>query len=155
MKPSETPGADKRNGRGKVQPSGARKIGYIIVILIMVFFIYFLSDYRRWGLNFLTEDFDKCLIYIKVSIYMTIAANVLFIIYDNRWFKHIIQAVSSIAGALALIMIYVIFPFTFSDGAWTKWIRIGILALFIITVISIIVELIKGLRFLAKDPEAI
>jgi hypothetical protein len=52
-------------------------------------------------------------------------------------------------------MIYVIFPFDIEDGTWIKWIKIGILILFGLTVISILVEIIKGIRDLLRDPEAV
>jgi hypothetical protein len=106
-------------------------------------------------MTFLTEDFSKCLFYIELSIYVSIGAQVLLILYDNRWFKHLIQGISSIAGALALIMIYVIFPFDIEDVTWIKWIKIGILILFGLTLIGIIVDLVKGIRYLVKDPEAV
>ena len=141
--------------QGKSHRSGARKIGYIAAIVVMIVLIYVLRHLREWGFDFLTDDFSKCLYYIELSIYVSIAAQVLFIFYDNRWFKHVIQGLSNIAGALALIMIYVIFPFDIEEGSWNKWIKLGILILFGLTVISIIVEIIKGVRALLKDPEAV
>jgi hypothetical protein len=144
-----------KKSQGKSKFSGARKIGYIFAIVFMLVALYILRHLREWGFNFLTEDFGKCLFYIELSIYVSIAAQVLFIFYDNRWFKHLIQGIINIASALSLIMIYVIFPFTIEDPIWFRWIRIGILIIFGITVISIVVEFIKGLRYLAKDPEAV
>jgi hypothetical protein len=155
MKNSEVNSADPKKNKKKPYASGARKIGYLFAIVFMILALYILRHLREWGFTFLTEDFGKCLFYIELSIYVSIAAQVLFILYDNRWFKHLIQGISNIAGALSLIMIYVIFPFNIEDGTWFKWIRIGILIIFGFTVISIIVEFIKGFRYLAKDPEAI
>jgi hypothetical protein len=144
-----------RTRQGKTHPSGARKVGYIFSIAFMILFIYILRHLRQWGVNVLTDDFSKCLYYIELSIYISIAAQVIFIFYDNRWFRHVIQGVTSIAGAVALIMVYVIFPFNFQNANWEKWIRIGILIIFILTVVSILVELIKGIRYLIKEPEKI
>ncbi|MCK9400549.1 MAG: hypothetical protein M0Q51_11225 [Bacteroidales bacterium] len=140
---------------GKSHPSGARRAGYIVAIVVMIVLIYILRNLRSWGFTFLTEDFGKCLFYIEISIYVSIVAQALFIFYDNRWFKHLVQGIINIAGAVALIMIYVIFPFDIEDGTWIKWIKIGILVIFGITVITIFVELIKGIRDLGKDPEAV
>ena len=145
----------QRKSPGKYKPSGFRKIGYIVAILVMFILIYVMRHLREWGLTFLTEDFSKCLFYIELSIYASIGAQILFIIYDNRWFKHLVQVITGITSALALIMVYVIFPFYFEDGNWMKWIKIGLLVLFGLTVIGIIVDLVKGLRYLAKDPEAV
>jgi uncharacterized integral membrane protein len=140
---------------GKSHSPVARKAGYIVAIAVMILLIYILRNVRSWGLTFLTEDFGKCLIYIELSIYVSIIAQALFIFYDNRWFKHLVQGITNIAGAVALIMIYVIFPFDIEDVNWIKWIKIGILIVFGITVITIFVEIIKGIRDLGKDPEAV
>ena len=136
----------------KMSPS-SRKIGYIFAIAFMILFIYILRHLRDWGVAWLNADFDKCLFYIELSIYVSIAAQVLFIIYDNRWFKHLIQGITNVFGALSIIMIYVIFPFNIGDVQWVKWVKIGLLIVFVITVISIIVEIVKGIRYLINDPE--
>lgn len=155
MKNSTPKSANKKRSFGKSKSSAGKKAGYIISIIIMIVMIYVLRHLREWGMTFLTADFSKCLFYIELSIYISIGAQVLLILYDNRWFKHLIQGLSSIAGALALIMIYVIFPFDIADVTWVKWIKIGILILFGLTLIGIIVDLVKGIRYLAKDPEAV
>jgi hypothetical protein len=155
MKNQAPKSVNKKKSPGKSKVSGGRKIGYIVTIIVMIALIYILRHLREWGLTFLTEDFSKCLFYIELSIYASIIAQALYIMYDNRWFKHLIQAITNIASAVALIMVYVIFPFDIEDGTWIKWIKIGILILFGLTVISIIVELFKGFRDLGKDPQAV
>lgn len=151
-KPKPRPAARKRSS-GK-SPSPARRIGYIFAIAFMVLFIWVLRHLREWGVNFLTEDFDRALFYIELSIYVSIIAQALFIFYDNRWFRHLAQAATNVFGALSLIMLYVIFPFSFDD-TWTRWIKIILLVLFGITLITIIVELVKGIRDLIRDPEKV
>src|SRR5512138_903980 len=148
---------DNYTGKKERKPhhSGARRVGYIFAILFMILFIYILRHLRQWGVNFLTDDFEKCLYYIELSIYISIAAQVLFIFYDNSWFRHILKGLSNIASAVATIMVYVIYPFDFHDAAWNKWVRIGILILFILSVISVLIELIKGIRDLIKEPEKV
>ena len=152
-KPKPKPSARKRSS-GK-SPSPARRIGYIFAILFMILFIWVLRHLREWGVTFLTEDFDRALIYIELSIYASIIAQAIFVFYDNRWFKHLAQGITSVFAALSIIMIYVIFPFNIADDTWIKWIKIGVLILFIITVITIPVELFKGFRDLTKDPEKV
>jgi hypothetical protein len=136
----------------KSSPTG-RKVGYIVSIVFMLVFLYILRHLRDWGVTFLTEDFEKCLFYIELSIYASIGAQVLLLLYDNRWFRHLIQGITNVFGALSLIMLYVIFPFNFGDANWVKWIKIGLLILFILIVISIVVEIVKGVRYLINDPE--
>jgi hypothetical protein len=150
-----TPLDQERNKSIKKQTSpGLRRTGYIASIIVMIVVIYVLRHLRDWGLTFLTEDFTKCLFYIELSIYISIAAQVIFLFYDPRWFKHFIQAITSVASAVALIMVYVIYPFAFNNTAWDKWIKIGLLVLFGLTIIGILVDLVKGIKYLAKDIEA-
>jgi hypothetical protein len=155
MKKATVKSPNNKKNPGKSHPSGARRAGYIVAIVVMIVLLYILRNVRSWGFTFLTEDFGKCLFFIELSIYVSIVAQVLFIFYDNRWFKHLAQGITNIAGAVALIMIYVIFPFDIEDGTWIRWIKIGLLVLFGITVITIFVELIKGIRDLGKDPQAV
>jgi hypothetical protein len=155
MKQSDSGKTNNISSRRKSDPSPARKIGYVVVIIIMFIILYLVRHYDRWNLHFFTGDFSRCIIYIELSIYMTIAANVLLIFYDNRWFKHLVQAVANVAGALSLIMFYVIFPLNLEDEAWIKWIRISLLVLFGLSAISIIVDLVKGLSYLVKEPEVV
>lgn len=150
MNPQESVVSKKNKGAGP-----ARKIGYVVVIIIMFVILYLLRNYGDWHFNFLTDEFPKALFYIEISIYATIFANILFVLYDNRWFKHLVQAVTDVAGALSLIMFYVIYPLNIGHGSWDKWIKIGLLVIFGFTIISIIVNLVKGIRFLVREPEAI
>ena len=106
-------------------------------------------------MNLLTQDFEHCLFYIELSIYVTIGTNLLFIFYDHRWFKHLLQGISNIFSALAVIMIYVIFPFAIQSAVWSKWFRIALLVLFAVTVIGTVVEFIKGFRDLTRNPEKV
>jgi hypothetical protein len=144
-----------KRSAGSTQSGGVRRIGYIVSIVIMIVMIYILRHLRQWGVTFLNEDFENALFYIELSIYVSIGINILFIIYDNRWFKHLLQGISNIFGALAIIMLYVIYPFVIQDESWNKWIKIGLLVLFLLVVIGTLVEFIKGFRDLAKNPEKI
>ena len=148
-KPKKKPAGSKKSS-GKSSP--ARRIGYIFAIIFMIIAIYILRHLKDWGVNFLNDDWDKCLFYIELSIYVSIIAQALFILYDNLWFKHLIQGISNIFGALSLIMTYVIYPFTFHDEDWSKWVKIGLLIIFALTTIGIVVEFIKGIRYLVNDP---
>ena len=152
MKKKPAPKKPARKKSSK-KSSPARKIGYVFAILFMILFLWIVRHLQDWGITWLNEDFDKCLFYIELSLYASIAAQVLFIIYDNKWFKHLIQAATNVFGALSVIMLYVIYPFTFSDAHWSKWVRIGLLIVFVITVITIIVELVKGVKYLINEPE--
>jgi VIT1/CCC1 family predicted Fe2+/Mn2+ transporter len=111
-----------------------------------------LRHLKEWGVNFLNEDYENALFYVELSIYVSIAIHFIFILYDNRWFKNLLQGVSNIFGALAIIMVYVIFPFIIENESWVKVIRIALLVLFVLSIIGALAEIIKGFRNLARDP---
>jgi hypothetical protein len=152
---NQTTKKSKGKSGGSAHSGTARRVGYIVSIIVMIVVIYILRHLRQWGVTFLTEDFENALFYIELSIYISIAANVLFILYDHSWFRHLAQAIANIFSALALIMIYVIFPFAIEDETWVKWIKIGILVIFGLTVLGILAELIKGFRDLTRNPEKV
>jgi hypothetical protein len=155
MNGQENSNKNERRGNWKSQNPGVRRAGYIVAIIVMIVMLYVLDHLREWGVPFLTPDFDRCLFYIKLAIYVSIGSKALFIIYDHKWFRHLAEVIVNAANALSIIMVYVIFPFDFTNPNWIKWLKIGLLIIFIITIISIIVELVKGIRYLVKDTEAV
>jgi len=144
-----------KKSHGSSTPPAGRKIGYIIAIIIMIVLIYVLRHLRAWGVNILNEDYESALFYIELSIYVSIVANALFIFYDNRWFKHLIHGITNIFSALAIIMIYVIFPFIINNEDWTKWIKIGLIVLFVLSLVGVLAEFIKGFRDLTRNPDKV
>ena len=138
-----------------IQSKPVRIVGYAVSIIVQIVIIYVLRHLKEWGVNFLNEDYESALFYIELSIYASIAIHIVFILFDRRWFKHLLQGISNIFGALAIIMVYLIFPFTIEDETWVKWIKIALLVLFVLSVIGTLAEIIKGFRDLAKDPEKI
>ena len=141
------------NKTGSSTPSIGRRIGYIFAIIFMLVFLYLLRHAREWT-DILNDNYEKCLFYIELSIYANILVNVIFIFYDNRWFRHLANAFTSVLGALSMIMIYVFFPLDL-DETWVKWIKIGVLIIFAFTVLGTIIELVKGIRDLMRDPQKV
>ncbi len=144
-----------KKSTGIKKSGAARRIGYIFSIIFMIVFIYILRHLRSWGFTFLTDDFSSLLFYIELSIYISIGINILFLLYDHKWFRHLLQGVANVFSALSVIMAYVIFPFTIEDETWVKWVKIIILVIFGFTVIGTLAEFIKGFRDLAKNPEKV
>jgi hypothetical protein len=155
MNVNETSNPAHDKNRGWKKHPAARRTGYIFSIIFMIIAIYVLWHLREWGLTFLTDEFERAMYYIQLAIYASIGANFLWIFYDNKWFRHIIQAMVSVVNALSTIMLYVIFPFAIKDQTWVTWLKVGLLVIFCLTLISVLVELIKGIRYLVRDPEAV
>jgi hypothetical protein len=149
---NKSPETSKRRAGHTTQSKPVRILGYAIAIIVQIVILYILRHLKEWGVNFLNEDYENALFYVELSIYVSIAIHFIFILYDNRWFKNLLQGVSNIFGALAIIMVYVIFPFIIENESWVKVIRIALLVLFVLSIIGALAEIIKGFRNLARDP---
>lgn len=135
----------------KAKVSGiGKQVGYIVSIVILVILLYVFEHLYEWGVPFLTGEYNDLLWYIRLSFYASIAMNVVFLMYDPKWLKHLLQAVANVFGALSVIMFYVVFPFDFSTDQVNKIVKIILLVIMIIMLLSIVIELIKALRALAK-----
>lgn len=142
MDKSATP-KQKATGLGK-------QVGYIVSIIILVILLYIFEHLYEWGVPFLTEEYNDLLWYIRLSFYASIAMNVVFLMYDPKWLKHLLQAAANVFGALSVIMFYVIFPFDFHADQVSKIVRIILLVIMIIMLLSIVIELIKAIRALTR-----
>lgn len=126
-------------------PTG-RKIGYLIAIIFLLVFLYIFNHLYEWGLSFLTEDYHHVLWYIQLSIYASIFIHVIFFVYDEKWFRHLLKAGANVFSSLSIIMIYVIYPFDFGSASVDKIIKIVLLVVMIISLISIVTELFQAVK---------
>jgi len=104
-----------------------RQVGYVVVIVVNLVVMYVLHNLLRWGVPFLTEDWDQVLPYMDASIWGTIAANVAWIFYDMRWFRRLVQIGLNLLSLRAVWAMYTIFPFEVDLYPIEQAIRIGLL----------------------------
>jgi hypothetical protein len=130
-----------------------RRIGYIVAIIFSLVLLYVFNHLYEWGIPFLTEDYYKCLFYIHLSIYATIAIHAVFLFYDSHWFRHLLKAAANVFSALSVVMIYVIFPFSFASASTTRLVKVIVLIIMILSLISILVELVKAVKQLRTVSE--
>ena len=80
----------------KDMPSGARRFGYFVTILVNFGLIYVANHLLDWNVPFLTEDFTNCLWAITLSLGVTIFVNFIFMVFDRRWFRSLMEAMNSV-----------------------------------------------------------
>lgn len=131
---------------GKSRNCKDKKSDYVGTIIINIIFIYL----WRWlpsKLPFLADSFAAILPLFYISFVASIAANILFIIHDGRFFKGIIKTALNLFGLAILFSLYYIFPFNFSAYSvnWDLILRILLIIGIVGTIIAIISELIKAI----------
>jgi hypothetical protein len=143
----------KRRPR-KVEPSRTgRRIGYVIAAAINVALLYFVNNLLNWDLSpFLTDDFERVIPLINVSLVATIVVNVIYLFFDRRWFKSLTQIGLAGIAMAATVRLYRVFPFDFSayDFAWATLARAVLIIAMVGMAIAIVAETVKLIVRLAR-----
>jgi len=142
--------ASSQSGQGNTW--AARRFGYLAVIVIFFGILYVLENLYEWGVPYITEEYNGLIWYIRLSFYASIIAHAIFLVYDPKWFRHLLKGITNIFSTLMTIMFYVVFPFDF-PGNWNRLGRIFLLVIMIISIISIITELFKAVRYLLREKD--
>lgn len=107
--------------------AGVSRFTYLISAVINAGIWYFVNVDPTWQtVRFLTPDMLQVLDLANAALLVGVAVNVLFILYDGRWFK---AAGDILVAALVLVLavrVWQVFPFDFSTYAydWTTVARI-------------------------------
>ena len=104
-----------------------RVAGYSFVIfwdvVLLVFFSFF-HQYIAWyhvepdgsvtRMPMLTSDYFDWFPILVTALVISVAANILLLIYDRYWLREIIQIVLTVIGVVVVVNLVSIFPFDFS-----------------------------------------
>ncbi|MFC1938374.1 DUF4870 domain-containing protein [Chloroflexota bacterium] len=92
--------------------------------LVLLIFFSFFHQYIAWyniepdgsitRLSMLTNDYFVWLYILVTALVISIAANIIMIIYDRFWFREIIQIILTVIGVVVVANLVSIFPFDFS-----------------------------------------
>jgi hypothetical protein len=126
-----------------------RKSRYFGAIIINVVLIWVFANLLNWGVPFLTSDYSRVLWAIDLSLAATILANILFLIFDPGWFRHLLQVGLNIISIIVGIIIFLIFPFTFARESWAIGVKVVLIVIIVGIIIGTIAEFIQFI--LRKD----
>jgi hypothetical protein len=104
------------------------KLRYVAAIVINVILIWVFANLLNWGVPFLTSDYSRVLWAIDMSLGATIFVNILFLMFDPGWFRHLMQVVLNIISLIVGLIIFKIYPFTFAGESWAIWIKVALIA---------------------------
>ncbi|MBM2820444.1 MAG: hypothetical protein HW405_204 [Candidatus Berkelbacteria bacterium] len=127
--------------KARVKGSG-RLIGYVFAIIFNVAFIYVVNSLPNWPVNFLTDSYSTILVLLNIMFVANIIINILFLFYDEAWFKHLLQFFVNIWAFFVFYSIYFIFPFDLT-AVTERSMRMVLIIIMVGIAIAIIVEFIQ------------
>lgn len=132
---------DNLSSKRQEKDKNSKRSEYIGAIVVNVILLYIFNNLLNWQVYFITNALNEVLWIINIAIIATIIGNIMFIIFNPEWFRHIIKMILNIFAFTAVYSIYSVFPFNFSSFL-IDW-GLTIALIFIVTgiVIATIVEL--------------
>lgn len=131
--------------------SGARRFGYFVTILINIAMIYVANNLLNWGWPaILTKDYVLCLWAANLSFGVNIFINFIFMFFDRRWFRSLMQAFGNVFGFLSIFVFWQVFPLDLSAGL-ASMVNLGLIIIMGLTALGTPVELISAVRLYNRD----
>jgi hypothetical protein len=134
----------------------ARRTAYIWAIAAFVVLWWVVGQLLEWNwLPFLTADFDYVVPWIRFSLAVGIALNVVYLVRDPRWLAAMGEAIISAVNAVVAIVLLWEFPFDFSayDYDWDRVARIVLIVAIVAGWVGAIVHLVRAILLLVAPPE--
>jgi hypothetical protein len=129
----------------KEASSGARRFGYIVTILVNIALIYIANNLSGWGLPWLKESFVQCLWAINLAFTVTIFTNFIFLFFDRRWFRHLMEGICNIFSFISGYIFWRVFPLELSAN-WAQFINVILILMLVFTLIAILSSMLKAVR---------
>ena len=123
---------------------GSARLGYVIAIVINIVLLYVTHHLVAWEVSFITPAWTGVLWAVDLSLGASIAGNVLFLVYDRPWFKHLVQIVMSILAFVSSYVMYRAFPFSFAQ----PWLTTGLRVLLLLGMVGLTIAVIADLAAL-------
>jgi hypothetical protein len=130
---------------GLVKEKAIKRSEYIFAIIVNLMIIYIVNNLLNWNLSFISSSFSQVLWAINLSIIVTILGNLLFLVYNPSWFRHLMKAIMNIFGLLAVYIFYKVFPLIISQTYIILTIKIVLIIIMVVVTLSIFFEIGKML----------
>jgi hypothetical protein len=104
--------------------------------------------------SFLIADFERVLGVLTLSLVAGMVANLLYVVFDPRWFRALGDAVTTAIGLLVAVRLYQVFPFDFSGWSvdWSWLIRLLLVVGVVASVVGVLAKVVEATRALAPGP---
>ncbi len=120
----------------------SKKSKYIGAIVVNIILLYIFNNLLSWHIYFITSALNEVLWIINLTVIATIIGNIILLIFNPKWFKHIVKIILNILAIAAVYSIYSIFPFNFSSFLADWSVTIALIFVMIGIAIATIIELL-------------
>ncbi len=121
-------------------PTGGRRFGYLLAILINGAIYYVINNVPIWSyIPFLTDGYKDVLWIANISIGFTTFMYATFMVFDPRWYRSLMRAVANVFTLYSVHIFRLVFPLDLT-GTTARWMNIGLLILMGIMTLSSIAE---------------
>lgn len=130
------------------RPAG-RRAGYVIAVLINAVLLWLINVSPGWqALSWLTERFADVVWLINLSLFASLVANAVFVVFDPPRFRAACQIVISLIGLGASVLLLQVFPFDFTAYSlpWATFTRVVLVIAIVGSAISVVVEVVRLVR---------
>ncbi|MFC1904207.1 DUF4870 domain-containing protein [Chloroflexota bacterium] len=109
-----------RTRAGRVAGYSASIFWNVVLLIFLSFFHQYIAWYHVESdggitrLSLLTSDYFAWLPILVTALVISVASNIIMIIYDRYWFREIIQIILTVIGVVVVANLVSIFPFDFS-----------------------------------------
>jgi hypothetical protein len=112
-------------GRGRRRASrGSRRAGYVVSILLNLAVLYAINTWPGWdAVPFLTGETADVIGWVNLSIWVGVAANVLYLLADPVALRALGDVVTTAVGVVVVVRVWQVFPFDVSSG-WELVLRV-------------------------------
>lgn len=133
----------KISGLKFLKEKEAKRSDFIAAIIVNIIFFYIVNNLLNWHISFITPIFQDVLWIINLSIEATILANLIFLVYNPGWFRSSVQIILNIISFYVAYLLYIVFPFTFSNIYFTYALQFILILAMIGIVIATVVQILK------------
>jgi len=127
-------------------PSGIRRFGYLISIVINFIMMYAANNLISWNTPYLTDRFSECLWAINLSLSAVIFAHFIFMVFDPKWFRSFMKSLTNVFSLISVYVFRQVFPLDLSESMM-RTANLGLVILLLLLLLSIFVELINSIKF--------
>lgn len=114
---------------------------YIANIIFNLIFLWILSRVPHWNIGWLKDNYMVVLLILQINSLAQIAGNIIMLVFKVRMVRYIASILMEIAGFVAVLMLYYLYPFDFS-GYSLKWLDVVLPILFIVGMVVSAVKIV-------------
>ena len=132
---------DNLSAKRREKEKNSKKSEYFGAIVVNIILLYIFNNLLNWQVYFITNALNEVLWIINLAIIATIIGNIILLIFNPEWFRHIIKIILNIFAFTAVYSIYSVFPFNFSSFLIDWSVTIALIFIMIGIAVATIIEL--------------